>query len=141
MFRKIHSNRDPRDTLYSELKKEFSVYFEKCGGIGRRILRNYPKVVFGVMIFLLSTSIVTAIAFHKIFFQPGKEKKPPHPMVKPLDNGFDQIIAAGTALNTTIHLRRQVDSITAKKVLSKTDSITLVRDLDSLQHIRLTLPH
>ena len=141
MFRKIHSNRDPRDTLYSELKKEFSVYFEKCRDFGTRTVHKHPGTIFGLMIFLLSASVVASIAFHTIFFQSGKENKITHPVVKPLDNGFNQILAAGTALKQTIRLRRQVDSITAKKALTKSDSITLVRDLDSLQHIRLTLPH
>ena len=30
MCKRLHSNRDPRDTVYSELKKEFSPYFGKA---------------------------------------------------------------------------------------------------------------
>jgi hypothetical protein len=56
-------------------------------------------------------------------------------------NGFDNIVAAGDALKQTIRLRREVDSITSKKHLSKSDSLSLLRDLDSLQHIRIILSH
>ncbi|RYD92806.1 MAG: hypothetical protein EOP50_12155 [Sphingobacteriales bacterium] len=76
---------------------------------------------------------------HPKMVPPEKTKAQPQSEV--LNSGFDHILAAGAALKTTIHLRRQVDSITAKQVLNKSDSITLVRDLDSLQHIHLTLPH
>ncbi|TSJ44392.1 hypothetical protein FO440_09495 [Mucilaginibacter corticis] len=138
MFRKIHSNRDPRDTLYSELRKEFSVYAEKGNRFGRHLAGQYPRFLFGLMIVLLTLSAVLAVVLHRQMLPP-KKVATNKPIV--IDSSFDQILAAGTALKTTIHLRRQVDSITAKKVLTKDDSLMLVRDLDSLQHIRLTLPH
>jgi hypothetical protein len=31
MWKRIHSNRDPRDTLYSEIRKEFGTYFTIAG--------------------------------------------------------------------------------------------------------------
>jgi hypothetical protein len=139
MFRKIHSNRDPRDTLYSELKKEFSVYADKGNQFSQRLAAKYPRLLFSLMTGLLLASAVLAVVLHHKMIPP--EKTTSRPKSEPFNNGFDHILAAGTALKTTIHLRRQVDSITAKKVLNKSDSITLVRDLDSLQHIRLTLPH
>ena len=139
MFRKIHSNRDPRDTLYSELKKEFSVYADKGNQYSKQLAAKYPCFLFGLMTALLLASAVLAVWLHPKMVPP--EKVTARPQSEALNSGFDHILAAGAALRTTIHLRRQVDSITAKKVLTKADSITLVRDLDSLQHIRLTLPH
>ena len=139
MFRKIHSNRDPRDTLYSELKKEFSVYADKSSRFSQQLAGKYPRFLFGLMSALLLLSAVLAVWLHPKNVPPEKPKA--RPQTEVLTSGFDHILSAGAALNTTIHLRRQVDSITAKKVLTKADSITLVRDLDSLQHIRLTLPH
>jgi hypothetical protein len=139
MFRKIHSNRDPRDTLYSELKKEFSVYAGKGNQFSQRLAAKYPRLLFSLMTGLLLASAVLAVILHPKMVPP--EKMTTRPQSEPFNNGFDHILAAGTALKTTIHLRRQVDSITAKKVLNKSDSTTLVRDLDSLQHIRLILPH
>jgi hypothetical protein len=139
MFRKIHSNRDPRDTLYSELKKEFSVYADKASRVSQALATKYPRFLFGLMTALLLASAVLAVLLHPNLVPPEKAKA--RPQVEVLNSGFDNILAAGAALTTTIHLRRQVDSITAKTVLTEADSITLVRDLDSLQHIRLTLPH
>jgi len=139
MFRKIRSNRDPRDTLYSELKKEFSVYADKGSRFSQALAAKYPRFLFGLMTVLLLVSAVLAVWLHPKLVPPEKVK--PKPQSEALNSSFDHILAAGAALKATIHLRRQVDSITAKKVLTKADSITLVRDLDSLQHIRLTLPH
>lgn len=139
MFRKIHSNRDPRDTLYSELKKEFSVYADKGNRFGKKMAVKYPRFLFGSMIVLLMASVVTAVTLHSHVVPPEKVKG--KPKTELLNSGFDHILAAGAALSQTIRLRRQVDSITAKKVLTQADSLTLVRDLDSLQRIRLTLPH
>ena len=139
MFRRIRSNRDPRDTLYSELKKEFSVYADKGSRFSQELAAKYPRLLFCLMTALLLASAVLAVLLHPKMVPPEKAKAQPQSEV--LNSGFDHILAAGAALKTTIHLRRQIDSITAKQVLNKSDSITLVRDLDSLQHIRLTLPH
>ena len=139
MFRRIHSNRDPRDTLYSELKKEFSVYADKGNQFSKQLAAKYPRFLFSLMAALLLASAVLAVILHPKMVPLEKIKARPQSEV--LNNGFDHILAAGAALGQTIRLRRQVDSITAEKVLNKSDSITLVRDLDSLQHIRLTLPH
>jgi len=138
MFKKIHSNRDPGDTLFSELKKEFSVYFEKGAGFCKRIVCNHPRVTFGLMISLLLGSGITTIAIHKTFLQPGK-KQETIPIARPVNDGFDQILKTSAALKETIRLKKQVDSITAKKILNKADSTELLNDLDSLQRIRITI--
>lgn len=137
MFKKIHSNRDPRDTLYSELKKEFSVYAEKGNGVLKRLIFGSPRFVFGFMIVLLAASLILAVALHHQILPKDGKAKPTKAGTGPVTEGFDNIIAAAVALKKTIRLRRQVDSITARKTLSKTDSLTLLRDLDILQHIRI----
>lgn len=139
MFKKIHSNRDPRDTLYSELKKEFVVYVIKGNGIFQGILSKFPRFIFGFMIVLLLSSLIAAIALHRKMLLVINTTKSITTIAQTTQSGFDNIMAAGVALKQTIRLRRQVDSITAGKSLSKMDSVTLLRDLDSLQHIRLTL--
>lgn len=141
MFKRIHSNRDPRDTLYSELKKEFSVYVDKGNGAFKRLACAYPRFIFGLMIALLVASLILAIALHRNMLPEDQVTKTQKARPVPVGEGFDNIMAAGAALKQTIRLRRQVDSITAKRTLSKPDSITLLRDLDSLQHIRINLPH
>ncbi|WP_183580283.1 hypothetical protein HDF18_13225 [Mucilaginibacter sp. X5P1] len=135
MFKKIHSNRDPQGTVYSELKKEFAVYFAAAEGFGRRITERYPNFLFGVMVLMMLTSMVLSFTvFHKAA-PPPQIKAAPKASISPLSNGFDQIMATGAALKETITLKRQVDSLTAKKVLSAADSTVLEKDLDRLQQI------
>jgi hypothetical protein len=141
MFKKIHSNRDPRDTLYSELKKEFSVYVDKGTVVFKSMICGYPRFVFGLMIALLIASLTLAVALHHKILPEKKVATTSKNGTPPVNEGFDNIMAAGMALKQTIRLRRQVDSITARKGLTKSDSLTLLRDLDSLQHIRINLPH
>lgn len=139
MFKKIHSNRDPRDTLYSELRKEFSVYVDKGNGIFKSLLASYPGVTFGFMVTILVASLIAAVVLHHSQ-KPQQVTSKKSATVQPMNDGFDNILSAGQALKQTIKLRRQVDSITAGQTLTRSDSLTLLRDLDSLQHIRLTLP-
>lgn len=139
MFRKIRSNRDPRDTLYSELKKEFQVYANKSNLLGKSFAVRYPRFLLGSMTLILIGSAIIAVWLHCKTLTPEKEKI--RTQTGSLNDDFDHILAAGSALKQTIRLRRQVDSITAKYVLNGSDSLVLIRDLDSLQHIRLTLPH
>ena len=139
MFRRLHSNRDPRDTLTSELRKEFRVYVDKGNQMGKAIAAKYPKLIFGTMVILLTSSALSVLVLHR--------KTPPSKVVKTkpdktvLSSELERVFAAGEALSQTIHLRRLVDSISAKKELSKTDSATLVGALDSLRHIQMALPH
>lgn len=137
MFRKIRSNRDPRDTLYSELRKEFKVYADKGSRLARHVVRTYPRFMFGAMIVLLAVSSVLAVVLHR---PAPKVRRQAKPSAAVSDPGFDHILAAGAALQQTIRLRRQVDSITAKKMLTRADSMTLIRCLDSLQHIHFNYP-
>ncbi|MBS1527804.1 MAG: hypothetical protein JST19_19325 [Bacteroidetes bacterium] len=141
MFKRIRSNRDPRDTLYSELSKEFSVYADKGTAAFRSFIGRYPRQVFGAMIMLLLASLLFAVLLHGRMLPKDATTKPLKSGKQPLDEGFERIVSAGAALKQTIHLRRKVDSLTAKKALTRGDSILLLRDLDSLQQIRITVPH
>lgn len=136
MFRKIHSNRDPRDTLLSELRKEFSVYWLAVGASGKCLMARYPRSLFAAMSLLLLASIVFALFLHH---PPPKPRSKQSVSAKPLDDGFSRIRAAGRALGETIRLKKRVDSLLAKPSLSSLDSSGLVRDLDSLRHIRMQL--
>jgi len=61
-------------------------------------------------------------------------RKPPAAvLVKPaksnsslFNDGFNEIISTGSALRKTIRLKKQVDSIAAKKMLNNTDSALLL---------------
>lgn len=140
MFRKIHSNRDPQDTVFSELKKEFGVYYNRTANWGGKFTRRYPRLLFGAMVGLMLISL--ALSF--TVFRPRDIPVKINPAVKishpePISDGFSQIMQAGAALKETISLKKVVDSITAKPTLSKADSTVLENALDRLQQINKPL--
>jgi hypothetical protein len=102
MFKKIHSNRDPRDTLYSELKKEFSVYVDKGTVVFKSLVCGYPRFVFGLMIALLIASLILAVALHHKMLPEKKVARISKNGTPPVNEGFDNIMAAGMALKQTI---------------------------------------
>lgn len=138
MFRKIHSNRDPRDTLYSELRREFGSYIEKGAGKARALCDTRPRAVFSGMLILLLLS--AALSF-TIFRHPAPKTPPKVNALKTgvkqpsLNEGFDRILATGTALQQTLHLKSEVESLLGKGKLNHTDSLALESALDSLGQI------
>jgi hypothetical protein len=137
MWKKIRSNRSPEDTVYSEIRKEFSPYFERAGTSLSRFLQKSPKGIFGLMVVLMAVSLVLTFT---VFRHPEQKAVPVNKIaVHPLQDGFDEILRAGAQLKETIRLKKTVDSISAKKRLSAGDSISLVQALDSLQKIHPSL--
>lgn len=144
MFRKIHSKRDPEATVYSELRREFSGYFDKANGESRRLLQAHPKPAFWGMLLLLLLS--AALSF-TIFRHPAPPAKPAlagspakvsHPSI---DDGFGRILATGAALQQTLRLRTEVEAVLSKGRLSHADSLILERALDSLAQIHHQINH
>ena len=136
MWKRIHSNRDPRDTLYSEIRKEFASYFAIAGTAGKRLTGAYPKFLFGCMVFLMALSLVLSFT---IFRHPEKTKITVVKKVYPVEDGFDQIIQATSKIRKTMRLKKLVDSLSAKKQLSGQDSTLLDSALDRLSQIHQTL--
>ncbi|GAA3989476.1 hypothetical protein [Mucilaginibacter dorajii] len=137
MWKKIHSNRDPRDTLYSEIQKEFAPYFTMVSNVGKRLAASYPKIMFGAMIFLMALSLVLSFT---VFSHPDKVKTNTLKKVNPVEDGFDQIMRATGNIRETLHLKKMVDSISAKKQLTGADSTLLDSTLDRLSKIHQSLP-
>jgi len=137
MFRKIHSNRDPNDTLVREIRKEFSSYFSAAREVSERILEKRPLVTFGVMVALLAASLIVSL----VFFRYSSKPKPVvvSAKVSPMGDGFSEIIHAGEKLKTTLTLKNIVDSLSAKKSLTARDSAALNSALDRLQAIQKSL--
>lgn len=134
MFRKITSNRDPRDTVFSELQKEFAGYFEKAGNGFSKATVRYPKFLFGAMVvsLLVSAALAFTVFRHR---EPAKKPAISSTHQAAAGAGFSQIIGLSKALGETIRLKAAIDSLTAKQLLTASDSVLLEHDLDRLQHI------
>lgn len=137
MFRKIRSNRDPSDTLVSELRKEFGTYFGAVGKVSKGVLEKRPRLTFLFMIFLLSASLIVSFTF----FQHRDKPKQNTAKVKlnPMSDGFSAIMRASEKLRMTLQLKTVVDSLSSKKTLTAKDSLILDSALDKLQSIQKTI--
>jgi hypothetical protein len=141
MFKKIHSNRDPDDTLFSEIKKEFGEYFGKAETKSKAFLENHSRPVFKFMVGSMILSVILCFTVLRKHDRPNKLSLRNHQAVThsaAISDGFSRIVQVGSALREMIALKKQVDSITAKKVLSPQDSLVLEKDLDRLQQINKT---
>jgi hypothetical protein len=133
MWKKIHSNRDPRDTLFSELRKEFSVYFSVAGAFGKSFLSRYPRFFFGMMVSLMAASFILSFTLfrHPAVVTPKVQLE----KINPVQDGFSEIMQATGKIRTTLRLKHLVDSISTKKQLSAADSIARDSALSQLQRI------
>ena len=139
MWRRIHSNRDPRDTLYRELQKEFATYFDLVTVFSRRVFVRWPKFIFSVMVLVMSASLILTFT---LFRHPEPSKSnalKPKPNPDPVQDGFGKIMQTAAQIRETIALKHLVDSITAKKQLSAPDSLALDSALSRLQQIHNNL--
>jgi hypothetical protein len=133
MFKKIHSERDPRDTVISEVKNEFRPYISKVNRGLKVTAERYPKFLFAMMVINMTLSAI--LCFTVFRYREPPKKMLPIKIASTITDGFDRIMKAGVALRQTARLKKQVDSISQKKMLTQTDSAVLLKDLDSLQHI------
>ena len=142
MFKKIHSNRDPEATIYSELRKEFGGHFENMETKAVSFLRAYPRPIFLFMLVMIIGSFILS-------FTVFREKKPGSVLPVKLNSanqalksstpGFDQILQAGAALKETIALKAEVENILSKKELGAEDSLKLAQALDRLEHLKKSI--
>ncbi|MGF7036936.1 hypothetical protein [Mucilaginibacter lappiensis] len=135
MWRRIHSNRDPRDTLLSEIRKEFGTYFIILANYGKQVLTGNPRFFYWAMVFLMAVSMVLSFT---VFRQPEEFRQPAPGLresVAPVHEGFDQILEATAKIKETLRLKHLVDSITSRRSLTQADSMTLDTALSQLQRI------
>ncbi|MEZ2334747.1 hypothetical protein AB6735_03895 [Mucilaginibacter sp. RCC_168] len=135
MWRKIHSNRDPKDTLYSEIYREFGTYFNTAGQVLKKILDAHPKIFLGLMIFLMVSS--AALSF-TVFRHPDSETKivQVEKRVNPVGDGFSKILQTANKIKEGMRLKKVVDSLSSREKLSSADSTALENALDSLQQLQ-----
>jgi len=131
MFRKIHSNRNPQDTILSELKRLFRPYVERWSKSITRKIESHSNLSFVLMILLMVFSLVLSFTVFRNR-EPVKAKKP---KVNVIGDGFDQISSTAKAIRQTLQLKQEIDSLTAKKTLTKADSDLLDSDLNQLQQL------
>jgi hypothetical protein len=131
MFRKLHSNRNPQDTILSELKREFAGHIAKSSVKIIRMLQRKPFFAFSgmVVLLILSAAISFTIARNKT------EAITKRTRVNAVSDGFRQMLSISRSIRQTLSLRHEIDSLSAKAALTKTDSQTLVKDLDKLQQL------
>src|ERR1700761_4929028 len=102
MFKKITSNRDPKDTVFSELKKEFRPYFVRAGTFLKRCTERYPVFLFWMMVINITLSVIlVATKYH-----PKPDTKKRIVKVSTTSAGFDQLLDASHQLKTTLDLKR-----------------------------------
>lgn len=154
MFKKIRSNRDPKHTIFSELRNEFGAYYRIEALRFKILMRKYPKQAFAIMVILMTLSVVLSFTLldHKI---PASID---HPQLKTekktsgnqasiqnnfpqVDQSFNSVLQLGANLKATYSIKKEIDSIMAKPSLTKLDSISLEKALDKLQHINHSLNH
>lgn len=133
MWRKIHSNRDPRDTLYSEIHKEFGTYFTIAGNFIKRLLNAHPRIIMGLMIALIVAS--TGLSFTVFRHREAKETHVEKP-VSAVGDGFSKILQTAAKIKEGLRLKKLIDSLSTRKQLSSADSALLENALDSLQQIQ-----
>ncbi|MEZ2338418.1 hypothetical protein AB6735_22410 [Mucilaginibacter sp. RCC_168] len=101
----------------------------------KRLSETFPKFLFGCMIFLMALSLVLSFT---VFHHPDKVKITTVKKANPVEEGFDQIMQATGNIRETLHLKKMVDSISAKKQLTGADSALLDSALDRLSKIHQT---
>ncbi|MGZ3943309.1 MAG: hypothetical protein ACXVJB_00130 [Mucilaginibacter sp.] len=134
MFRKIRSNRDPRDTLLTELRREFAPHFGKAKTLLRSAADSHPKFLFWMMVINITLSAVLSFT---VFRHPNN-KVPEKAVVKilaPVSDGFSQAMQATQALSEMLRMKKAIDSLSGKKQLTIQDSATLEKALDRLQQL------
>jgi TolA-binding protein len=136
MFRKIHSNRDPKDTLASELLKTFQPYIEKTSVVINQQMKKHPKLLYTIM---LISMFISAAASFTTFRNPGpaaKKNQVSQAKLNVVTDGFDQISHTATTIGQTIRLKNKIDSLSKKQNLTQQDSLTLEKDLDQLRQLQ-----
>ncbi|MGY3212430.1 hypothetical protein [Mucilaginibacter sp. HD30] len=134
MWRKIHSNRDPRDTLFSEIKKVVSPRLEGLMEGFTAMTIRYPCSFLLLMIISMMVSAVLSFTLFRSGEKLAKARPAPK-VINPVQDGLSQITRAAEEIQEMMILRHTVDSISAKKQLTPADSLLLDSVLSRLQRI------
>jgi hypothetical protein len=136
MWKRIRSNRDPRDTLFIELGKEFKPYVNSFEQLIKAFVSRKPKWVLWSMVILLTAS---AILSFTVFREHDQQRNKPNERSKQVSSGFNEILLTTQKLRNTSALKQVIDSLSAKKNLTMADSAKLNSALDSLATLQKSL--
>ncbi len=132
MWKRIRSERDPRDTIFSELRKAFGCQLDEWSERAKQHLSERPRATFLIMAMTLILSFpISIFLLHETPPQQNASKR----LTRPTPNSIGQLWRTTGQLAEAIQLKAQIDSICAKKVLTPADSVTLIKALDQLQHL------
>jgi hypothetical protein len=135
MFKRIRSDRDPEVTLFGEVRKEFAVSFSGLWSGFREFLLRWPRLSFGLMIFLMLFSMV----FSFVVLRPaGKPVPAVSSGMAPVRKGFGELMDHGKAINRTLSLKREIELMLAKDSLSAADSVRMEAAIDELHKLSIS---
>lgn len=137
MFRKIHSSRDPQDTVFSELKKQFGVHFTDALAWSIGVFKRHPKPIFALMILCMVCSMV--LSFTVFRNREVGKALPVRSAGVPLRYGFGSLMNQGAALRRSLLLKEQIELLIGKDSLGHTDSIQLSKAIDELRELSIHL--
>ena len=146
MFKKIHSNRQPEDTLYASIKTEFAPVFDKAGNKFQNLLKRYPKTIFIGMIFLMVVSGIVSFTLFRnkpsrsnkgmLTINRGNAKE--REINRKTDSSMAGILLITQKLMVNIRLKQKIEGLIKQPRLSHQDSASLLIAIDSLEIIRKT---
>jgi len=140
MYKKIHSNREPGTSIYSELKKEFGTYFNRAERCVRKIANDYPQQVFALMVFTMVVSMVLSFTYFRTkeleHSQPATRQGIHNQRPVTMTGQFGQFLETTALLQETLELKKHIEAILLKKKLTPADSAELIKALDRLRIIQ-----
>ena len=138
MFRKIHSKRNPSDTLFTELRQEFAIHFNRFWQWFTALCSRYPKQVYGTMVLLILVSAICSFLIRGTSPAPAQKWRPSSRLVTPVADGFGQIMQKGIALKEAAKIKTQIEALILKDSLTGTDSILLEKSIDRLHELSIS---
>lgn len=136
MFRKIHSKRDPRDTLLVALQREFAGQFEKFNARFLRFTGCYPRLIFAVMVLLLSLSVACSLLFDRP--EPRVPDVIAFPAVQSSLSGLGRVMQKAESVRESLRIREEANALLAQDSLSRADSLRLARAIDRFHELTIT---
>ena len=133
MWKRLHSNRNPQDTLWREIKREFGGHFAGIQGAIFTFVNQHPRACYA---FMSGSLLVSLLLSFTLFQHPPDLHQKEFSAAFPLNKGINQVVTTAEKLKRTLLLKHLVDSLSSKKILCGADSLLLDSALTQLERIR-----